>query len=51
MNAWKSFRKILKCKAPETDPFGVPESSSKKLIYGLFNTDRLFPVLKIRTYL
>ena len=33
MNKYKSFRKILKSKAPKADPCVTPKISSKKVLY------------------
>ena len=35
MEKYKSFRKLLKSKAPKTDPCSTPKISSKKVLYAL----------------
>ena len=40
MKKYKSFRKVLKSKAPKTDPCGTAEISSKEVLYAfLIRTD------------
>ena len=46
MEKYTSFRKLLKSKAPKTDPCSTPKISSKKVLHTLFIRTDCFLFLK-----